>query len=88
MEEGGRHENRSRRREGEDGRVGGRGSDVDLTFIPFSLIFLISSVGFSANRMKCHYYAAHRRANHSIVTKHLSSRLLSLQCLFLVGGPT
>ena len=31
--------------------MGGRDSDVDLTFIPFSLIFLISSVGFSANRM-------------------------------------
>ena len=40
---------------GEDGRVRGRDSDVDLTFIPLSLIFLISSVGFSANRMKCHY---------------------------------
>ena len=64
----------------------GRDGDVDLTFIPFSLIFLISSVGFSDNRMKCHYYTAHRRSNHRIVVEHLSSRLLILQCLFLVSG--
>ena len=66
--------------------MGGRDSDVDLTFIPFSLTFLISSDGFSVNRMKCHYYTAHRRFNHSIVAEHLSSRLLSLQFLFLVSG--
>ena len=64
----------------------GRDSDVELTFIPFSLIILISSVGFSANRMKCHYYTAHRRSNHCIVVEYLSSRLLTLQCLFLVSG--
>ena len=65
--------------------VGGRGSDVNLTFIPFTLIFLISSVGFSANRTKCYYYTAHRRFNHSIVVALTQGYLLILQCLFLVG---
>ena len=52
--------------EGEDGRVGGRDSDVNLTFIPFSLIFFISSVGFSDHKMKWHYITAHRKTNHSM----------------------
>ena len=53
---------------------------------PFSLILLISSVGFFANKMKCYYITAHRRSNHSIVAECLITRLLNLQCLFSVSG--